>query len=88
MCLEEIRQGGDLSSPVAFGDRSRMDEDYPGVCALLPGPDRVKENEIPDVAGDEGTVLRAREGEHLSVGRLIPVGTEFEHRENIMSSFP
>lgn len=88
MYLEEIRQGGDLSSAVSFGDRSSMDEDYPGVCALLPGPDRVKENEVPDVAGDKGTLLRAREGEQLSVGRLIPVGPEFEHRDNIMPSFP
>ncbi len=65
-----------------------MNEDYAGVCALLPGPDRVNENEIPDVAGDKGTLVRAREGEQLSVRGLIPVGPEFEYRDNIMPSFP
>ena len=42
------------------GNRSCVDKDYACVRALLPGPDCVKENEIPDVPGDEGSLLRAR----------------------------
>lgn len=47
----------------------------------------MQEHEVPHVAGHHRAALGRCKGQELSVGGLIPVGTEFQDRDDVVSAF-
>jgi len=87
MSVEKILQDEDFRSTISFRDRPGADEDDPTMSPFLARPERVQKHEISHVARHDRPHLDACEGEEFSIGSLIPIGTQIEDRDDVVSAF-
>lgn len=84
--MEKILQGEDLRSTISFRDRPGADEDDPRYESV-PRPPRTRARARNLARCASRPPASRREGEEFSIGSLIPIGTQVEDRDDVVSAF-